>query len=126
MVLRFQAQGLIDGDVDFVFDEQGKQQGYAMDVWRQIKKILPTELAQVMGRPPISDTDTKFVPLQAADFLAWQVRRIHDLPIPSRHIPSVRLLSDHSMNDRSVITESWTGVEVHLRNVDESELQSML
>lgn len=90
LVMSLLESGKIDDKVDFIFDEQGKELGKALSTWNQIKDSCPPEVRLRFGDPPISRSDTDFNPLQAADFLAWQVRR-QFLENQGRHSGSIFL-----------------------------------
>jgi hypothetical protein len=61
--------------VDFIFDEQGKQIGRALEAWKHFVEAASPEDKARMGRRPISGDDKVDIPLQAADLLAWRMRR---------------------------------------------------
>jgi hypothetical protein len=75
LVLGFIATGKLSGEVGFVFDEQGKQVGKALKAWKNWRKYMRPELVTLVPDPPDSRDDRRFLPLQAADMLAWTVRR---------------------------------------------------
>lgn len=58
--------------VDFVFDETGDKRGL-IDGWDRLKELNP-ENAHLMGATPVFRDDKEYLPLQAADMLAWWVR----------------------------------------------------
>lgn len=61
--------------VNFVFDEQG-QMGVDTAIWYgHIKSLQPTGVQELLGSTPIFRNDKKVLPLQAADLLAWHLRR---------------------------------------------------
>jgi hypothetical protein len=65
----------ISESVEFVFDEQGKAGERAILTYKQIKAVMPpAETHLIIGSPRLAD-DKQVLPLQAADLLAWQVRR---------------------------------------------------
>jgi hypothetical protein len=59
---------------DFVFDEQGEVGRHAVGWWRMAKLLAGQKLAEGMGSEPSFTSDKKFLPLQAADLYAWQIR----------------------------------------------------
>jgi hypothetical protein len=61
--------------VDFIFDEQGKQIGRALEAWKYFVEFAPDRWRPMIGRRPISGDDMHDLPLQAADMVAWRVRR---------------------------------------------------
>ena len=92
-----------DRTVDFVFDEQGKQVGQALSAWKYFKQFATPEAGVFIGNPPISRDDKTFLPLQAADILAWKTRRnIMDKASGEVHpvIPSLSTLN--------CVVETWT------------------
>jgi hypothetical protein len=66
--------------VEYVFDEQGVI-GDDAAIWhRHIKSWQPPEVAALMGGTPRFENDKMVLPLQAADMLAWHVRRRKERP----------------------------------------------
>lgn len=62
--------------VDFVFDEQSSLQADAVAMYDYIKQTMPQpEWTSMLGSTPIFRDDKDVLPLQAADMLAWHVRR---------------------------------------------------
>lgn len=61
--------------IDFIFDDQGGIGEEAALFYDWIKGTTPPEVRAVMGARPIFRDDKAVVPLQAADLLAWHVRR---------------------------------------------------
>jgi hypothetical protein len=68
----------IDSACDFIFDEQA---GYSEEIvsrWPQFKEIVKrasrSDLPKLIGSPPIFRNEKEFLPLQAADMYAWQIR----------------------------------------------------
>jgi hypothetical protein len=74
-VIRFQIERNITEPVDFVFDRHGKIGKRALEWHDWTVKSRSPQLARFFGGPPIFRDDTKVLPLQAADMLAWQIRR---------------------------------------------------
>jgi hypothetical protein len=65
--------------IDFVFDEQGEI-GAMAALWHRFSlSSLPPHLRPLLGSSPIFCDDKKMVPLQAADMLAWHLRRSREL-----------------------------------------------
>jgi hypothetical protein len=65
----------LDDRVDFIFDEQGPLGDRAAISYRLSLPLLPPELSCYVGSPPMHKSDEEFLPLQAADMMAWQSRR---------------------------------------------------
>jgi hypothetical protein len=74
-MIRIQHQIGTAEPVDFIFDEQGKEIGRALEAWKYFTKFTPPGTEAMHGERPISGDDRKLVPLQAADLLAWRTRR---------------------------------------------------
>ena len=73
-VARTVADEGLTGPVQIIFDEQGNV-GTEAAVWYvPLKHMYPT-LARALGETPRFESDDEVVPLQAADMLAWYVRR---------------------------------------------------
>jgi len=74
-IARYQSSKGIDVPVDFVFDEQ-EGLGEAVVRWYEyIKQQQIPAISRVLGSTPIFRDDKKMLPLQAADLLAWHLRR---------------------------------------------------
>lgn len=67
--------------LDFIFDEQDAMRTEASDLYDYLKLTLPPEHSKLLGGPPIFRNDQEFAALQAADMLAWHLRRRHDNPV---------------------------------------------
>lgn len=65
----------IEEKIDFVFDDQGDAGDQATASYRQAEEFIPQEMLEYVAGPPNHRCDRTFLPLQAADMLAWQVRR---------------------------------------------------
>ncbi len=65
--------GILEG-VDFIFDEQVREQDLIRSEWNLVKEILEPEVEALLGNTPDFRDDQKVLPLQAADMLAWWVR----------------------------------------------------
>lgn len=60
---------------DFVFDDQGNIGAEAVLWYEFIKSIQEPKLQELLGSAPVFRDDKKVLPLQAADMLAWHIRR---------------------------------------------------
>lgn len=67
----------LSGPVDLIFDMQGNV-GTSAALWYTSLKLRDPNLAVVLGGPPIFRDDKQVLPLQAADMLAWHVRRLSE------------------------------------------------
>lgn len=69
--------------VEFIFDEQGATGRYANEAWERIKtQLLPNmrpagipDFLPLLGRTPRYCSEKDEIPLQAADLLAWYMRK---------------------------------------------------
>jgi hypothetical protein len=73
--LKFLNREGIDEPVDFIFDEQHWQSKLVQRAYDTFIETASPELKKRLGNRPIHRNDIDFVPLQAADLLAWNVRR---------------------------------------------------
>lgn len=64
--------------VDFVFDEQGGLGDDAALWYRWEKESQEPDIQALLGSTPIFRDDKQMMPLQAADMLAWHLRRKHE------------------------------------------------
>jgi Protein of unknown function (DUF3800) len=64
--------------VEFIFDDQGSMGDDAALFYQEMKKNLAPDLRAVLGNTPIFRDEKNLLPLQAADMLAWHVRRNHE------------------------------------------------
>jgi len=74
---RMREEGLSGVPVDFIFDEQGGIGDEARFFYRIIRDGQPAAIRSILSRDPIFRDDKLVLPLQAADMLAWHVRRNH-------------------------------------------------
>lgn len=73
-----QSCGLKD-TVNFIFDEQLRLSDDVQALWGQFaQNIARSELAPHLGSRPIHGSEKQYIPLQAADLLAWHIRRWYD------------------------------------------------
>lgn len=96
--------------VDFVFDEQGGLGLDAVTWYEWLKAGQVPEVRSLLGATPVFHDDKQVVPLQAADMLAWHLRRWHERG-QAEVLPALDLL-----------IESRTHV---CRDVDEATLKTI-
>jgi hypothetical protein len=78
--------------IDFVFDEQGSV-GPDAALWNGfMKALLPTQLRTMAGATPSFRSDRDVLPLQAADALAWHLRRSRETRYANEKRPALDLL----------------------------------
>ena len=63
-----------DQKIDFIFDRHSAK-GAIDTMWENYMKQRPEELKKYYGAGPSFKDDEEFMPLQAADFWAWWVRK---------------------------------------------------
>lgn len=64
--------------VDIDFDEQGSAGWFATVCFRFLRQYCEPDVQKMLGRTPTMLDDKKVTPLQAADMLAWNIRREFD------------------------------------------------
>lgn len=65
--------------VDFIFDERREKRAI-LQSWDE--SVLKSERPEMFGKTPRFESDDDFLPLQAADFIAWWVRRWYKAGYP--------------------------------------------
>src|SRR5882672_3149158 len=80
--------------IDFIFDEHGALGTEASGWYEVIRQLQKPEIQQFLGSTPVFRDDKKFLPLQAADMLAWHLRRKNE----SRNATEDRPFSDRLQN----------------------------
>lgn len=96
----------LDGKIEFVFDEQLRDKDVIKYAWGEIPKTRP-DIAAFIGNEPKWEKEEEFLPLQAADAIAWWTRRHREehlagksltkIPwVPNRHIPQIDLELDET------------------------------
>jgi hypothetical protein len=86
-VVRYAASQGITTPIEFIFDQQDGVDETVRLFFSEMIKSLPLSARNLISDVPWfkSDRDKQFMPLQAADMLAWHVRREHgypDKPLP--------------------------------------------
>ncbi len=74
-VCRWQIANGLRERINFIFDEQFKQSDIVQATWGVFYEQMPDEYKKFLGGHPIHKSDTDACPLQAADMLAWHIRR---------------------------------------------------
>jgi hypothetical protein len=78
-VLRFVAESKQEVPVEFIFDEQrGVSDDIELFIDYMMRNVLRDARRLIKGRPSFKN-DRQFLPLQAADMLAWHLRREHEM-----------------------------------------------
>jgi hypothetical protein len=78
---RYQAEFAPDGPpIDFIFDEQGGTGLEAVMWYGWLKEDQDPAIRRALGATPVFRDDKEVAALQAADMLAWHLRRGHERP----------------------------------------------
>ncbi len=75
--------------VDFIFDEKKGHEKRALNWYFKIQELASEGMQQLLGNTPLFRTDQEVVPLQAADMLAWNLRRKIIRPDEERPMPEL-------------------------------------
>ena len=70
--------------IEFVFDVQNEAEAKCAEWYRELRKIVPEPHRSIIANTPSFKDDRNLVPLQAADMLAWHLRRKACLPNEDR------------------------------------------
>jgi hypothetical protein len=70
--------------IDFIFDDQTEKK-MILKIWDEFVATRPPAYASNAASMPRFENDQKFLPLQAADFWTWWVRKWCDEGTPERH-----------------------------------------
>lgn len=82
LAVEWQIDHNIDEPMDFIFDEQRHESDFLQWIWSQIEPGWPDWIRRRFGNRPIHLDDKSNPALQAADMLAWTLRRISEQPFP--------------------------------------------
>lgn len=104
--------------IDFIFD---KQEGVQFDIalfFDDLMKRLPTSQKALISKTPVFADDKEFLPLQAADLLAWHLRKEGN-PEPSTNGRLKYLLGDehfHTEIDETRIKSIGKGFALYTKD----------
>ena len=90
-----------DTPIDFIFDKQDGVEDDARLFFGEMIKHLPASARKLVRRPPSFKDDKLHLPLQAADMLAWHVRRKHETR--GEHMGILRRSEEHTSELQSPI-----------------------
>ncbi|MGB0063333.1 MAG: DUF3800 domain-containing protein [Terracidiphilus sp.] len=108
--------------VDFVFDDQGPAGLQCLQWWGALKARVPEPHLTVIGNTPQFKDDREVVPLQAADMLAWHIRREYEYPTEDR-ADVMTLLNPEGIFEGEVSPEMLhTIVDVFNKRIDPTKL----
>jgi hypothetical protein len=83
--------------LDFIFDEQGEVGNEARFFYRIIRDGQPAAVRSILSKDPIFRDDKLVLPLQAADMLAWHVRRNYERDPDAFQVPEFLCADNHHM-----------------------------
>jgi hypothetical protein len=101
---KFQSHFAIDKPIDFIFDEQVGQAEKIVSAWNDFKAQSP--FGANLGSATIFRDEKRFLPLQAADMLAWFVRRRHEEHIAG--LPRIELPLYRGRKEVPMLAFPWT------------------
>ena len=78
-VARFIKSQNIRLPIEFIFDEQREISADINLFFEWMKASLPKEVRKLINGNPLFRDDKLFLPLQAADMIAWHIRREHEM-----------------------------------------------
>ncbi|MGA7831733.1 MAG: DUF3800 domain-containing protein [Terracidiphilus sp.] len=81
---RKQISGCECEPVEFIFDNQGPEELVTLSWYAGLVDAVPEPFKTIMANTPVFRSDRDFLPLQAADMLAWHVRRDFERPSEKR------------------------------------------
>jgi hypothetical protein len=117
---RFADSEKVNVPIDFIFDQQtGVSDDLALFM-DHMKKSLPRGARKLIASIAFED-DKQFLPIQAADMLAWHLRREHEGGAP---LPAADLVrsSAHLVSEIGEATiKSWSEQFSKLPNIDEMQ-----
>jgi hypothetical protein len=121
-VARNQERFSVHEKIDFIFDDQVMEKSKIVEGWEEFKENSPPGLKALMGDIPGFRDDEDVLPLQAADLLAWWVRKMateepdHVYRVgfpwkPRRQIPGMQFHFDEAMlvkaREATVSSGTW-------------------
>lgn len=87
--------------VGFIFDEQNGVGSDFLQFFPHMIRNLPAGARKLIKAPPEFKDDKTYLPLQAADMLAWHIRREHDDGLPPFGMP----MAEHIRGEYHLVTE---------------------
>jgi hypothetical protein len=94
--------------IDFYFDQQGKVGNRAKAFWYALKNNAPPEYKRFLVNEPVFRDEKIFLPLQAADLIAWQTRRRID-DLNERAIDNIRAPLKYVRERVPLFVNRWNG-----------------
>jgi Protein of unknown function (DUF3800) len=75
-IIQYQRTIGVSEKIDFIFDERVMEKSQIVDGWESFKANTPIDMRDLLERAPAFENDKDLLPLQAADLLAWWVRKM--------------------------------------------------
>ncbi|MDX3965144.1 MAG: DUF3800 domain-containing protein [Bradyrhizobium sp.] len=89
-VPKFLHQKGIEDQIEFVFDSEGGEPVQEiLDGFDRWAELAPDHLKKYLSGPPVFRDEKLVLPLQAADMLAWHIRRIFHDRVSEQDIPAL-------------------------------------
>ena len=109
--------------VNFVFDEQGQHGLNALSWFGPLRDSLKEPHRTMLSNTPNFRDDCDFLPLQAADMLAWHIRRVHEYPNEERRIKTLQRITPAGHVEYSVSSDELEKIAYAFKvQVDVSKL----
>jgi len=86
---------LPDEKIEFVFDEQGALGRTALRFFDNIHQFLTEKERGAIASRPVHESDRRYLPLQAADLIAWQTKRFIE---ENKHFPPTSAINQYVVN----------------------------
>jgi hypothetical protein len=110
--------------LDLIFDEQASQWDVLM-AYDFVKAEQRPDIAAAMGSAPIFRNDKQILPLQAADMLAWHLRRDAEGTADAQHQKTLHVLREGCVNVRWDMTaEEIAPMGARMKTLDISGIQT--
>lgn len=106
----------IDEEIEFIFDEQLHDSDEIQAIYSQIRELAPERYEKLVKHRPSHKSDLSALPLQAADMLAWHIRKFHHEQSQGKSYESPVLkifysLPHHSINyPREWLENQWVSL----------------
>jgi hypothetical protein len=98
-VVRYLHAKGIQEKVDFIFDEEGGESLKLMqESFEGWKELAPKEFKPYIGRRPMPGNDKDVLPLQAADFFAWHIRRSFAEGLQGKNVDDLTVAASELFN----------------------------
>lgn len=89
---------------DFIFDENEGLDRKVLPFWGQMCEALPVQTRRLISGSPIFRDDKKVLPLQAADLLAWHIRRKEAGSYPTEYDGIIDMITVENVHSYTHIT----------------------